>query len=118
MYKIEAQYPKGNKYDFELDEGTIEHILPENDFSEYPDFDEESHQKYVFRLGNLTLLEASKNNKEAAAKSIVDKVAIFQDSKYGMTNNINVTNWTNKQITHRQAELAKKACGVWNSQFV
>ena len=118
LCSIEAQYPKGNKYDFELDEGTIEHILPEKDFSQYPDFDEESHQKYVFRLGNLTLLETSKNNKEAATKSIIEKIAIFQSSKYGMSNSINVTNWNSKQITHRQAELAKKACGVWTSQFV
>jgi hypothetical protein len=117
LYKIEGQEEHGNKLDFELDEGTLEHILPENDFSHYPDFDEESHGKYVYRIGNLTLLEPNKNNRQAAAKEFSEKLDVFKTSKYAITNKIGGSTWNSKAIEFRQISLAKKACAVWQIQF-
>ena len=56
LYKIEAQEIGGNSYDFENDNGTIEHILPES-YSEIwqASFTEDEYERNVFLLGNLTL---------------------------------------------------------------
>ncbi len=48
LYKLESQEQGGSLYDFELDDGTIEHILPES----YPEtwheeFTEEEYERNV-----------------------------------------------------------------------
>ena len=71
-------------FDFETDSGTIEHILPES----YPEpwhaeYTEEEFERNVFMIGNLTLLEASKNNKEAADKVFEEKkTSLFHQQVY------------------------------------
>lgn len=114
LYQLNAQMAGGAEYDFDTDEGTIEHILPEslNDVWR-ENFREEQHEKYVYMIGNLTLLEPSKNNKEAADKSFTEKLQVYQSSKYAMTSKIEVLSWTPKMIEHRQMGLAKTACGIW-----
>lgn len=74
LYQLEAQEEGGIRYDFETDNGTIEHILPES----YPevwktDFTEEEFQHNVSMIGNLTLLEENKNKQEAGNKSFHEK---------------------------------------------
>lgn len=114
LYKLNAQLPDGAKFDFETDEGTIEHILPESLNEDWrTEFTEEQHSKYLFMIGNLTLLEPTKNNKEAAAKPLLEKKAIYESSKYAITKQITNQTWTTKMIEHRQIGLAKTACGVW-----
>lgn len=74
LYKVEAALPNGLHADFEIDTGTIEHILPEAYTEDWSaDFSEEEAENYRYRLGNLTLLESKKNNREAAAKSFEEK---------------------------------------------
>ncbi len=118
LYKLESQEDGGNEYDFDVDNGTIEHILPES----YPDswatsFSEDEYERNVFMLGNMTLLEASKNNKEAADKIFDDKKAVYQTSKYALTKSIDNPDWTPQTVKHRQAHLAKLASGIWKIQF-
>ena len=118
LYKIEAQEIGGNSYDFENDNGTIEHILPES----YPEiwhtaFTEDEYERNIFLLGNLTLLEASKNNKEAADKSFDEKKEIFATSKFAITKKIDVMQWTPQSIRYRQAHLAKIAATVWKIPY-
>lgn len=113
LYKLEAQ-ESGSLYDFESDTGTIEHILPES----YPevwreDFTEDEYEKSVFLLGNLTILEPSKNNKEAADFDFERKKSIYCTSKYVITRNINFGIWNSNTIKQRQAHLAKLATAVW-----
>ena len=118
LYKIEAQEIGGNSYDFENDNGTIEHILPES-YSEIwqASFTEDEYERNVFLLGNLTLLEAVKNNKEAADKSFDEKKGIYATSKYAVTKNIDATKWNPQSIRNRQAHLAKIATAVWKIQY-
>lgn len=118
LYKLEAQEEGGSAFDFEIDDGTIEHILPES----YPDtwqeaFDEDSFDRNVYLIGNLTLLEPSKNNKEAADKTIEEKVPVYATSKYAITKHLNDPQWTSTNIRNRQARLARLACGVWKIQY-
>ncbi|MCJ8208228.1 DUF262 domain-containing HNH endonuclease family protein [Mucilaginibacter sp. RS28] len=113
LYKLEAQ-ESGNLYDFELDSGTIEHILPES-FSEpwREVFTEDDYERNIYLLGNLTLLETSKNNKHAADNNFDTKKEIYKDSKYVLTNKINYNSWSPNSVKHRQAYLAKLATSVW-----
>ncbi len=118
LYKIEAQYPGGAKVDFENDNGTIEHILPVSHPEAWQEnFSDEQFQKNKYKLGNLTLLEASKNNKSAANKSFAEKKEVYAGSKFAMTNQIDADDWTPEKIKHRQAELGKFAAAVWRIQF-
>jgi uncharacterized protein with ParB-like and HNH nuclease domain len=118
LYKIEGQMGNGNKYDYQIDSGTIEHILPENLTENWEEFfNEDEHVRNLYKIGNLTLLEANKNNQEAKAYGIDLKLPIFHSSKYALSNTINVSEWNTNAIKHRQSELAKTACSIWKVQF-
>lgn len=118
LYKLEGQEDGGSLYDFETDSGTIEHILPES-FPEtwHTDFSEDDFFRNVFMLGNLTLLEATKNNKEAADKIFEEKKNVYMTSKYALTKKIIDPQWTSQNIKSRQAHLAKLATGIWKIQY-
>jgi uncharacterized protein with ParB-like and HNH nuclease domain len=118
LYKLEGQEAGGSLYDFVTDNGTIEHILPES----YPDtwqadFTEEAFERNVYMLGNLTLLEAGKNSKDAANKPFEEKKAVYVGSKFALTQKITDPQWTTSNIKSRQAHLAKLATGIWKIQF-
>lgn len=113
LYKLEGQ-DGGAFYDFESDTGTIEHILPES----YPEiwresFTEDEYQRNLYLLGNLTLLEPAKNNKEAANEDFEHKKEIYNTSKYAITNKINYGSWTPNTLKQRQGQMAKLATAVW-----
>ncbi len=118
LYNLEAQIGNGSEYDYQVDSGTIEHILPEklNDLWKV-DFSEDDHARNVFKLGNMTLLEPVKNNKLASDKSFMEKKLIFESSKYQITRSIDTIDWNVNTIKHRQSKMAKLACGRWNIQF-
>lgn len=118
LYKLESQDAGGSMFDFETDSGTIEHILPES----YPEtwhseFTEEEYERNAFMLGNLTLLEAGKNNKEAADKVFEDKKNVYSTSKFSITKKITDPQWTSQNIKSRQSHFAKLATGIWKIQF-
>ena len=118
LYKIEGQLDNGNKYDYLVDSGTIEHILPENlttDWENY--FNEDEHARNIYKIGNLTLLEENKNNQDAADYLFNIKQAVYSTSKYNMTNTIESHEWNINAIKNRQSELGKTACGIWKVQF-
>lgn len=118
LYAIEARLPDGVCSNFEVDTGTIEHILPEAYTDEWAaDFSEEEYENNLYRLGNFTLLEARKNNKEAAAKPFTEKKEVYAQSKYALSRMIEVSEWTPRMIHHRQAKLAALACGIWKIQY-
>lgn len=118
LYSIEAQSKEGNSYDYELDSGTIEHILPES----YPDdwhddFNEDEFEKNIYMLGNMTLLESRKNNKDAADKSYEEKKKVYLHSNYFITKSITAPEWNPRAIKHRQASMAKTSTGIWKINF-
>ncbi|TFF39691.1 DUF262 domain-containing protein [Mucilaginibacter psychrotolerans] len=113
LYKLESQ-EGGHSYDFETDAGTIEHVLPES----YPEiwhdeFTEDEYQRNIYLLGNLTLLEPSKNNKDAANEDFNHKKLIYATSQYTITKKIDFDTWTSNTVKHRQGQLAKIATTVW-----
>ena len=118
LYKLEAQETNGVTHDFETDNGTIEHILPESFPQEWQEgFSEEEFERCVFMLGNLTLLEAAKNSRDAANFSFERKKSVYATSKFALTNKIDNLEWKPQTIRHRQAHLAKIAVSVWKIQY-
>ncbi|MEN9569767.1 MAG: hypothetical protein RL172_998 [Bacteroidota bacterium] len=114
LYKIESQLEAGIKTDYLIDDGTIEHILPENMSDQWKEiFSEEEHLQVVYLLGNLTILEPKLNNKEAGQRPFTDKKSIYAKSQYALTNTIKAEEWNIQMIKHRQARLAKTASGIW-----
>lgn len=114
LYKIEGQLHNGIKADYQLDDGTIEHVLPENMDAHWGSiFKDEDHLQVVYMLGNLTLLEAKLNNKHAAQKPFLDKLKVYDLSRFAMSKEIRGSEWTIQMIKHRQASLAKIASGIW-----
>ncbi len=114
LYKLEAQLNAGIKTDYSSDDGTIEHILPENMDEHWCNFfSDKDHNLYVYFLGNLTLLEAKLNNREAGRKSFEEKKEIYHKSKYALSKEVKGNIWNVKTIKDRQSSLAKTASGVW-----
>lgn len=114
LYKIEAQLENGVNTDFQVDDGTIEHILPEKMDAHWSSiFSEDEHSRMVYMLGNMTLLEAKLNNRQAGQKPFEDKKAVYQNSRYAMSKAITGGEWNTQLIQHRQASLAKTAAGIW-----
>jgi uncharacterized protein with ParB-like and HNH nuclease domain len=93
---------------------SIEHILPENpgpDWEGY--FTKDEQEEYVFRLGNLTLMETGKN-RDVGNKLIGDKLPVYQTSQYALTRDKTAyTEWKPSTVQKRQSELAKLAKTVW-----
>lgn len=99
---------------------TIEHILPKNaNLNDWKVSDSE-HNAFVNRLGNLALLEASKNNK-LGDKPYADKKAVFEQSCFVTTQTIaeKYSDWTIDTIEGRQYAMAKIAKTIWKiPQFI
>ncbi len=114
LYKIEGQLEGGIKTDFLIDDGTIEHILPENMDERWSCiFSDDEHLNFVYMLGNLTLLEPKLNNIKAGQKPFDEKKEIYQNSKYALSKEITGAEWSVKMIKHRQTSLGKTAAGIW-----
>ena len=106
--------------DYETDAGTIEHILPENPLGDWSEsFDAQRQERFVYRLGNLTLLEASLN-RQVGNQEWTDKVAVYAQSQYGLTQVLassGYADWTPATLEARQQTMAQRAAHVWRVDF-
>ena len=89
----------------------IEHIMPQ-DSSEW-NVDDEMHEQYLWRLGNLALLDGRKNisisNKPfELKKEIYTKSFIEPNRDLG-----NYGEWNSEEIEDRQKKLAELAIKIW-----
>lgn len=112
LFELENQI-SGNSYDFEENNATIEHILPENPSEEWEKyFSKNVVENYVFRIGNYTLLEPTKN-RDIGNKIYAEKIKVFETSGFEMTKKINFPEWNANNLDKRQSELAKIATSIW-----
>lgn len=113
LFSLENQI-SNNRYDFSDSSVTIEHILPENpsqDWETY--FNIEDQFQYMFRLGNYTLLEESKN-KDCYNYLYHKKKEIYKKSNYKITAQDSIYDeWNPEKVLERQKKLAKYAKTVW-----
>ena len=89
----------------------IEHIMPE-DCSMW-NVDSETHDTYLWRLGNLALLSGTFNI-SISNKPFEDKKQRYSESKIEPNKELAALNsWGVKEIEARQAELRKYAVKIW-----
>jgi hypothetical protein len=90
----------------------LEHVLPENPGANWT-IDPDLAAAYYRRLGNMVLLQASTNS-TIGNSSFVDKKPFFRSSAYRLTSEVGTRDsWGVKEISDRQAALAKLAVETW-----
>ena len=96
---------------------TLEHILPKsaNYLSGWDEFDEESHEEYVNRLGNMTLLSDADNYSGYSENdNFKIKKKTFSDSAVIFTRNLaSYDKWSPAEIQSRQNDIAKMVVKAW-----
>ena len=105
--------------DPDTDSGTIEHILPENPANDWDSFPEQYWEAAVYRLGNLTLLEASANRRVGNG-DFPAKLDEYRRSGYVVTRAIAETapvEWSLQLLDARQQRMAERAVHLWRSDF-
>lgn len=114
LFALENQIAaSGVKRDYEDESATVEHILPENPSGEWTEsFSDDRQPNFIYRLGNLTLLEANKN-RACGSKTYSEKLPIYRTSQYAMTNSIDYPDWTPAQVKSRQDKFARYAKSIW-----
>lgn len=91
----------------------VEHILPEHPGNNWPSIDKETASALYKRLGNMVLMQASKNTLIGNSAFALKKKAL-QESAFLLTNEVSKeSKWEAKQIKDRQARLAKLAIQTW-----
>lgn len=91
----------------------VEHILPKKINDEWINFNDDDHETYLWRLGNLTLLGQEYNNK-AKNKGFDKKKAIYKKSEIKMTRDlVSIDDWTTFTIVKRQEDFAEIALKIW-----
>ncbi len=113
LFKIEKQQ-SGQDFDFESSSYNLEHILPENPSEEWSYINDQSFERSLYRLGNITPLETS-INRDLGNVAYSKKIEAYRSSVFKITNNIPVhyDEWSEDKITARQRQMANIACGIW-----
>ena len=99
------------------DKSSTEHILPKSPAHIAGwGFTREDHNRYVHRLGNLTLLAPRDNKPQAEHNAnFAAKKKIYRGSDYAIAKALcDKSTWDIDAIVRRQKELAKIAAKVWN----
>jgi hypothetical protein len=100
-------------------EVNLEHILPQKPGETWVvKFSKTDPKQYIYRLGNLTLLD-SKRNRNIGNSSFQEKCSkAFSHSKLEITQEIlECSIWGPKQIEERQTKMAKAACEIWQLDY-
>lgn len=91
----------------------VEHILPKKINEDWINFNDEGHETYLWRLGNLTLLGQEYNNR-AKNKGFDKKKEIYKKSEIKMTRDlVSIDDWTTFTIVKRQEDFAEIALKIW-----
>lgn len=106
--------------DPDTDPATIEHVLPENPLEEWSEaIPRERWTDFVYRLGNLALLEPSANRR-VGNHGFAAKLVEYATSAYATTRRIGELapeRWTIEILEKRQRELAERAAHIWRADF-
>ncbi|MGC1130193.1 MAG: DUF262 domain-containing HNH endonuclease family protein [Candidatus Acidiferrales bacterium] len=95
----------------------VEHVLPAHPENNWPNIDKEMASALYRRLGNMVLMQASKNS-IIGNSAFSDKKKVLKESAYILTSEVaNESKWEAKQIKERQARLAAIAVQTWPSSL-
>lgn len=91
----------------------LEHVLPEKPGSKWNHIDIDVASAVYRRLGNMVLLQATKNT-TIGNSGFLAKKKVFKNSALALTAEVaSSTTWGPKEIKQRQARLAKLALQTW-----
>lgn len=101
-------------YSFTSDAFNIEHVLPQNAPDGWEGFGNDDAEALVYRLGNMTLLQASAN-RDLGAVAYDQKRAIYEQSGFAITMRLANDNseWTPERIAAQQNWMATQATSIW-----
>jgi hypothetical protein len=113
LCKLERQ-AGGIDFDPESATYTIEHVLPQSPQVGWEAFSDRDLDNFVYRLGNMVMLEAGKN-KDIANQPYASKRRVLKESSLTLTRELAEENddWTPARIEARQNKLANIATTVW-----
>ncbi|MEQ5874933.1 DUF262 domain-containing protein [Pseudoalteromonas sp. NFXS39] len=116
VYSIENHLSE-HSFDFEYDNGSLEHVLPENPSTEWSEnFPKDIEESFIYRLGNFTLLEPDKN-RVIGNKNFEHKSEVYKTSRYELTKRFGYQKWDQDNLKARQKYLAKQAKAVWHLPY-
>ena len=117
LFAIEKQ-KSGQDFDFESSTYSLEHILPEHPSDEWNYIDDQIHERFVYRLGNMIPLEATLNRDIGNSGYDIKKEA-YKKSSFSTTSNISnhYNEWNENKITSRQKQMANIANGIWKIEL-
>jgi len=119
LCEIEAD-ASGMRHDWETDPGTVEHILPENPSAQWDEFFNLDRQKdFIYRLGNLVLLESS-INRNCQNLPFDAKRQHYESSSYRTVReliDVADTEWNPAVLNQRQVRMANRAAHIWRADF-
>ncbi len=113
LLEIEQRY-SNNTFDPDSAAYTIEHIMPIHIESGWDEITDKEHEFFVYRLGNMTLLE-KKLNRSVGNASFAEKRKIYAQSSFQITQKVADENeyWNSERIAARQRWMAKQATAIW-----
>lgn len=117
LFQIE-NHESHHKFEFESSQFTIEHILPERPETGWEQFDEQQHDRAVYRLGNMVILRASANRK-IGNTNFAEKAETYRHSEFATTRRIaeNYDEWSLEKIAAQQTWMARQATAIWRINF-
>ena len=118
LHKLEQQRNGGIPYDMDNARTTLEHVLPEHPSAEWDYMSDAIQDRMVFRIGNMTLLEAGKN-RDIQNIGYSQKRLVYAKSEFKMTQAIAEEHetWDEAAIESRQQQMANRATSVWRINF-
>jgi hypothetical protein len=113
LFEIE-RHVANRAFDYNSDKYSIEHILPEHPNESWSTFTDEQIDRCVYRIGNVTPLEAAAN-RDIGNKPYEHKRVVFEASSFETTKRVanEYMEWTPDRIAARQQFLAAQATTIW-----
>lgn len=113
LFKLEKRESSVD-YSTTSDKYNIEHILPESLGNDWDQFSDTEHEQFVYRLGNMTLMNST-DNRLVGNMEFPDKKGTYAKSEFLITQKIAEENseWTPEHIANRQKWMAKQAKTIW-----
>jgi uncharacterized protein with ParB-like and HNH nuclease domain len=113
LFKIEKHVSNHN-YDFESDSYNLEHIMPESIQDGWDYIEDRDHEQFVYRLGNMTILNKSVN-RELGNADFQTKKEKYAESEFHITQRVANENsvWNPERIAEHQKWMARQATAIW-----
>ena len=117
LFRLERQL-SAQDFDFESSKYDIEHVLPERPNANWDQFNDQQRESFTYRLGNLTLLSASRN-RDLGNAGFAEKRSAYSESEFIISHKLaeEYDTWTVEKIRSRQSWMARQATGVWRVDF-